>query len=170
MKLNRWICTSSVLQAINRCWKSQGGPPSLAGGQVLVCFCSPPPHVLVQVPSGAHSPHKHSVGHCNRYRIIQLYSCYRSDNDNERTWYSESKQSCLWSNSLFGVLPAFSEDRGVRFLDYMYVDWGMKDFNMRKRIHNPGSSLHHPPPKGSTLTARLRVAILVPGTSECFCK
>ena len=80
MKLNRWICTSSVLQSINCSSSSlsQEAPGSVVSVQVLVCFCSPPPHAFVHVPSFFHSVHeKQSVEHCNRNRIIQLYNCYR---------------------------------------------------------------------------------------------
>ena len=144
MKLNRWTCTSSVLQAINRCWKSQIGPPSKAGGQVLVCFCSPPPHALVHVPSEAHSPHKHSVGHCNRYRIIQLYSCYRSYNNNDRTWYSDLSKAVYDLIHYFGSFRLFLRTEGSDFLiTCMWIEvWKTSIWESKYTTQGVHSTIH----------------------------
>ena len=74
-KLNWWICTSWVLQSIVCSLTSSGPqafPPPVAGVQVLFCFCSPPPQSFEHVPSSTHASHEQSVGHWDRWRIIQL--------------------------------------------------------------------------------------------------
>ena len=80
MKLHTYFMknyTCFKLQATSRSIDPQGCPFPWGSVQVLFCFWIPSPQVFEQVPTYSQIVHWQSTLHCNRYRIIQLYSCYR---------------------------------------------------------------------------------------------
>ena len=123
MKLHTYIMknyTCFKLQATSRSIDPQGCPFPWGSVQVLFCFWIPSPQVFEQVPTYSQIVHWQSTLHCNRYRIIQLYSCYRCDKKYEKTWYSESKQSCSWSYLTSSSSWLFSGTFRLRHITTLY--------------------------------------------------